>query len=146
LNGLKYEICELPDSENAEGLPSARATELTGRFVGGTLNIEAGRELPMLEQQSVTLPGTARTNNSRKQSLPTPGRETDGGSRSPHEIQTPLRGASDRPMTPIQAAEFLRMDEKTITRWARRGYIPAHPMGEGKRKFWRFFEHELLDW
>lgn len=23
---------------------------------------------------------------------------------------------------------------------------PAHPFGEGKRKFWRFLEHELADW
>lgn len=26
------------------------------------------------------------------------------------------------------------------------GYLPAHPLGEGKRKFWRFFENELSDW
>ncbi len=51
-----------------------------------------------------------------------------------------------RPMDPREAAEYLRLDEKTITRWARKGYIPAHPLGEGKRKFWRFLEHELVDW
>ncbi len=51
-----------------------------------------------------------------------------------------------RPMDPREAAEYLRLDEKTITRWARKGYIPAHPLGEGKRKFWRFLEHELIDW
>jgi excisionase family DNA binding protein len=49
-------------------------------------------------------------------------------------------------MTPQQAAAFLALDVKTITRWARRGYLPAHPMGEGKRRFWRFFEDELLAW
>jgi excisionase family DNA binding protein len=49
-------------------------------------------------------------------------------------------------MTPQQAAAFLGLDDKTITRWARKRYLPAHPMGEGKRKFWRFFEHELLSW
>jgi excisionase family DNA binding protein len=53
---------------------------------------------------------------------------------------------SSRPMNPKEAAEDLRLDEKTITRWARKGYIPAHPLGEGKRKFWRFLEHELVDW
>jgi hypothetical protein len=52
---------------------------------------------------------------------------------------------SAQPMTPQQAAHFLELDVKTITRWARKSYIPAHPLGEGKRKFWRFFEHELLD-
>jgi excisionase family DNA binding protein len=49
-------------------------------------------------------------------------------------------------MTPRQAADFLGLDEKTITRWARKHYLPAYPMGEGKRRFWRFFEHELMAW
>ena len=51
-----------------------------------------------------------------------------------------------KPMTPKTAATFLGLDEKTITRWARKGYLPAHPLGEGKRKFWRFIESELSDW
>jgi excisionase family DNA binding protein len=51
-----------------------------------------------------------------------------------------------RPMTPRSAAEYLGMDEKTVTRWARCGYLPAHPLGEGKRKFWRFMENELEEW
>jgi excisionase family DNA binding protein len=50
------------------------------------------------------------------------------------------------PMTPLQAATFLGLDVKTVTRWARKGYIPAHPLGEGKRKFWRFLEPELTAW
>ena len=49
-------------------------------------------------------------------------------------------------MTPRQAADFLGLDVKTITRWARQGYLPAHPMGLGKKKYWRFFEDELVDW
>jgi excisionase family DNA binding protein len=44
------------------------------------------------------------------------------------------------------AAAHLLLDETTITRWARKGYIPAHPLGEGKRKSWRFYKHELDDW
>jgi hypothetical protein len=44
------------------------------------------------------------------------------------------------------AAAHLLLDEKTITRWARKGYIPAHPLGEGKRKSWRFIKQELNDW
>lgn len=51
-----------------------------------------------------------------------------------------------RVMTPQEAADFLGLDEKTITRWARSGYLPGHPLGEGKRKFWRFFEDELREW
>ena len=49
-------------------------------------------------------------------------------------------------MTPQQAAAFLGLDDKTITRWARQGYLPAHPMGQGKKKYWRFFADELLAW
>jgi predicted DNA-binding transcriptional regulator AlpA len=45
-----------------------------------------------------------------------------------------------------EAAEVLKMDRRTLIRWARLGQVPAHPMGEGKRKLWRFLEHELLDW
>lgn len=54
--------------------------------------------------------------------------------------------ASSRPMTPKNAAAYLGLDEKTVTRWARCGYLPAHPLGEGKRKFWRFLEPELEEW
>src|SRR5215467_9748742 len=45
-----------------------------------------------------------------------------------------------------EAAEYLKLDEKTVSRWARKAYIPAHPLGEGKRKFWRFYGHELSAW
>jgi excisionase family DNA binding protein len=53
---------------------------------------------------------------------------------------------SSRPLTPGAAAAYLGLDVKTITRWARQGYLPAHPLGEGKRKFWRFIESELAGW
>ena len=49
-------------------------------------------------------------------------------------------------LNPREAAQILRMDSRTLLRWARLGYVPAHPMGEGKRKLWRFLEHELLEW
>jgi excisionase family DNA binding protein len=51
-----------------------------------------------------------------------------------------------RPLTPVEAARYLGLDVKTVTRWARQGYLPAHPLGEGKRKLWRFFESELSEW
>jgi hypothetical protein len=49
-------------------------------------------------------------------------------------------------LNPHEAAQVLKMDHRTLVRWARIGYVPAHPLGEGKRKLWRFLEHELLDW
>ncbi len=45
-----------------------------------------------------------------------------------------------------EAAQILCMDRRTLVYWARLGYVPAHPLGEGKRKLWRFLEHELLEW
>jgi len=60
-------------------------------------------------------------------------------------LQSITRPAS-QPLTPSAAAEYLGLDVKTVTRWARQGYLPAHPLGEGKRKFWRFLESELSAW
>jgi excisionase family DNA binding protein len=53
---------------------------------------------------------------------------------------------SNHLLDPHEAAEVLKMDSRTLVRWARTGYVPAHPLGGGKRKLWRFVEHELLDW
>jgi excisionase family DNA binding protein len=58
----------------------------------------------------------------------------------------PTSGSASPPLTPTAAAAYLGLDVKTITRWARQGYLPGHPLGEGKRKFWRFLEGELAEW
>ncbi len=50
------------------------------------------------------------------------------------------------PLDAIEAARIVGMNSRTLVRWARRGYVPAHPLGEGKRRVWRFFESELLEW
>ena len=49
-------------------------------------------------------------------------------------------------LTAVEAALLLQMDDQTLIRWARVGYAPAHPLGEGRRRMWRFFEDELLVW
>lgn len=49
-------------------------------------------------------------------------------------------------LTPEVAADYLGLDPRTVTRWARENYLPAHPLGEGKKKFWRFSLHELSEW
>jgi hypothetical protein len=54
--------------------------------------------------------------------------------------------AKRNPLTPVEAAALLHMDHRTLIRWARVGYTPAHPLGEGHRRMWRFFEDELLAW
>jgi excisionase family DNA binding protein len=53
---------------------------------------------------------------------------------------------SQKILTPPEAALLLQMDHRTLVRWARTGYVPAHPLGEGRRRLWRFFKDELLDW
>ncbi|MGH9598878.1 MAG: helix-turn-helix domain-containing protein [Terracidiphilus sp.] len=52
----------------------------------------------------------------------------------------------DAPLDAREAAKVLKMDSRTLVCWARRGYVPAHPLGEGRRRLWRFFERELLEW
>src|ERR1700722_14192415 len=58
-----------------------------------------------------------------------------------------LESAMPQPLLDAQeGAQILRMDRRTLILWARLGYVPAHPLGEGKRKRWLFLEHELLAW
>jgi excisionase family DNA binding protein len=55
--------------------------------------------------------------------------------------------AARRFLTPVEASEFLGgLNSRTVTRWAREGYLPAFPVGEGKRRLWRFLESDLEAW
>ena len=50
-------------------------------------------------------------------------------------------------LTPEQAAQYLGgLNSRTVTRWAREGYLPSYPIGEGKRRLWRFLEDDLERW
>ena len=60
-----------------------------------------------------------------------------------------MQNAEPRAKAPLdakEAASVLKMNSRTLVHWARCGYVPAHPLGEGKRRIWRFFENELLEW
>jgi excisionase family DNA binding protein len=61
-----------------------------------------------------------------------------------------LNPASSRTLKfldPEQAADFLGgLNSRTVTRWAREGYLPSYPIGEGKRRLWRFLESDLTQW
>jgi glycine/D-amino acid oxidase-like deaminating enzyme len=49
-----------------------------------------------------------------------------------------------RYLSPVEAAHFLGgLNSRTVVRWAREGYLPSYPLGEGKRRLWRFLEHDL---
>ena len=45
-----------------------------------------------------------------------------------------------------EAATFLRLNRRTVLKLARDSAIPAHPLGEGARKQWRFLLSELDEW
>ncbi|MHB1936807.1 MAG: helix-turn-helix domain-containing protein [Acidobacteriaceae bacterium] len=45
-----------------------------------------------------------------------------------------------------RAAAFLDMRRKTLLGLARKGHLPAHPIGMGPRKIWRFRLSELSQW
>lgn len=45
-----------------------------------------------------------------------------------------------------EASKFVRLHPVTIQRLAREGILPAHPVGEGRRRRWRFLLSELGQW
>lgn len=45
-----------------------------------------------------------------------------------------------------EASLFLSISPKTLTRLAREGLIPTHPLGDGTRRRWRFLKSELDTW
>jgi hypothetical protein len=56
-------------------------------------------------------------------------------------------GRTHRFLTADEASVFLGgLNSRTLTRWAREGYVPAYPIGEGKRRLWRFLTEDLERW
>ena len=45
-----------------------------------------------------------------------------------------------------RAATFLDMRRKTLLELARKGKVPAHPIGFGQRRMWKFRISELEYW
>jgi excisionase family DNA binding protein len=46
-----------------------------------------------------------------------------------------------------EAAQFLKLERRTVLRFAREGRIPAHPLDpDAERKDWRFLLSELHEW
>ena len=45
----------------------------------------------------------------------------------------------------VAAAEFLRLRPRRVLELARQGLIPAYPLGQGKRRVWRFLLSEVAD-
>jgi excisionase family DNA binding protein len=53
------------------------------------------------------------------------------------------RNAYEPYVSPDEAAGFLKTNRVKIIRMARSGVLPAHPLGIGKRRQWRFKLSEL---
>ena len=58
----------------------------------------------------------------------------------------PERAPSERFVDANSAAPVLGVNPKTLQRWSRQGIVPAHPIGEGRRKYWRYLISELEAW
>ena len=59
---------------------------------------------------------------------------------------SPLRIEPEHYVDSDEAADFLKLNPRTVQRLAREGTIPAHPLGERSRKTWRFLFSELDEW
>jgi excisionase family DNA binding protein len=46
-------------------------------------------------------------------------------------------------VSPEEAAAFLKTNRLKVIRMARAGFLPAHPLGIGRRRQWRFKLSEL---
>lgn len=62
----------------------------------------------------------------------------------PEELHSQLV-AVEHYVTAAEAANFLSINRLTLMRMARAGAVPAHPLGNGLRRVWRFLLSEL-DW
>jgi excisionase family DNA binding protein len=69
---------------------------------------------------------------------------------APDEIESihaAVETRNRRFLTAAEASQFLGgLNSRTLTRWAREGYLPSYPIGEGKRRLWRFLESDLEKW
>ena len=53
------------------------------------------------------------------------------------------RTAFEAYVSPEEAAAFLKTNRLKVIRMARSGVLPAHPLGVGRRRQWRFKLSEL---
>ena len=65
---------------------------------------------------------------------------------SPEYMVTPRISVVEHYVGASEAAKFLSIHSRTLTQMARRGDIPAHPLGNGPRRVWRFLLSELDVW
>jgi excisionase family DNA binding protein len=49
-------------------------------------------------------------------------------------------------VAPERVAEFLSLTRRRVLELAREGELPAHPVGSGSRRVWRFLLSEIGIW
>ena len=65
---------------------------------------------------------------------------------SPDLMPTPPHDVSEFFVDADEAARFLKINRRTLLHWSRERVLPAHPLGDGRRKTWRFLMSELSAW
>jgi hypothetical protein len=72
----------------------------------------------------------------------------------PNPVENKPSGVSPASQTSIEfepfvdadaVASFLSLERRLVLDWARSGDIPAHPLGRGKRRTWRFRLSEIAE-
>lgn len=46
-------------------------------------------------------------------------------------------------LTAMEAAQYLKVQPRTVLKWAKEGRIPAHRLSGSRRVTWRFLKSEL---
>ena len=62
------------------------------------------------------------------------------------QASQPVAHQFERPVDCKEAGQYLRLHPKTVERMARDTELPAHPVGNGRRRHWLFFISELDAW
>jgi excisionase family DNA binding protein len=69
------------------------------------------------------------------------------GSEAPKEVeptQQANNGEPERFVDAVTAAKFLSIQRRQLLELARTGKIPAYPIGDGRRRLWRFRLSDLV--
>lgn len=61
-------------------------------------------------------------------------------------VSSPNMRALEPFVGPAEASKFVRLHPGTVQRLARTGNLPGHPVGDGRRRRWRFRLSELGQW
>jgi len=78
---------------------------------------------------------------------PTNGATVEERARSSQSyVVPPQKQAMEPYVGAVEAAHFLSIHPRTLTGMARQGDVPAHPLGDGQRRVWRFLLSELDVW